>query len=116
MRRGAAGTSRQELRRIQPIKSLRGPIVAGIPAHAADEQADILKEAVDLLSVRPSRAQQVSDYAAVLLENKTRLWFDIRIITRQIIGEEFAILKHWVDRLAQKACLTAKETDVVAVA
>ena len=84
----------------------RGSIVARVPADAVDEQADVLKEAVNLLAVWPARAQEITNYTAVLLEDKTRFRFDIRIVARQIIGEELAILKYRVDRPTQEAGLT----------
>ena len=94
----------------------RGPIVPGIPAHPAHEEAKVLEKAVNLLPVRPARTQQVADHPTVLLKHKTRLRFDVGIVACQVIGEEFAVFENRIDRLAQKPGLATEKANSFAIA
>jgi hypothetical protein len=69
-----------------------------------------------LLAERAARAKEIPFDDAVHFDDQRGFRFAIRVIAREIVGEEFAILENRVDWLAEEARLAAKAAHGFAVA
>ena len=86
----------------------RGLVVSLVAKHADTEEAEVLKKTIPLVAQRTPRAEQVAFDLSVLLEHKCRLGLHIGVVGGKVVGEELAVLKNRINRLAEKTRLTTK--------
>lgn len=90
--------------------------VPWVAEHAAGEEADILKKAVDLVAEGAAGTEKVAFDHAFLFEHEAGLGLDVGVVGGEVVGEELAILKDGVDGLAKVAGLAAEPADGLAIA
>ncbi len=86
------------------------PVIEGVLCHAPGKEVQVVEEIEQLLTEGAVGAEKVPFDSAVLHHHKGGLGLDVGVITCQVIGKEFAILKDGIDRLAQEPGFTAKIT------
>jgi hypothetical protein len=79
-----------------------------VAGQRPEKQPDVLIERVELILQRLARAEQIAGDFAVHLEEKTGFRFVIGVIRGEKIGEQFPILIHGINRLAEEAGLAAE--------
>jgi hypothetical protein len=99
-----------------PNEIARRPRIAAVTQGRPRKEAEIQEEVVDLLPQRTPRPKQVTLHHAILLKDERRLGLPIRVIGRQVIREEFAILEDRVDCLPEVARFAAQPPHRLAIA
>ena len=93
-----------------------GAVVAPVAPHADCEEAEVLEKTEPLLAEWTPRAEEVAFDDAVLLEDERRLGLNIRVVGREVVSKNLAVLEYGVDRIAQKPGFAAQAADRLAVA
>ncbi len=96
------------------------PPAGGVVARVARtrmraEQAEVLEEIVELVAQRQAAAQQVAAHLAADLHDEGRFRLLLQVIIRQKVREQFPVLEHRVDGLAEETGLAAKPAHGLAV-
>src|SRR5437762_12061167 len=100
-----------------PANELAGAVVvATVSPKRAKEQKHGVSEGIDLMPQRLTRAEEVTTNFPINFQDERRLRFLVGVIRREKIGEQFAVLKHRIDRGSQKSGCTTKFADRDAIA
>src|SRR6478735_6000301 len=91
------------VRKYPANETTRALVVPEITRQRPEEQPDVLIKCIELILQRLARAEQVPGNLAVHLEEKTGFRFVIGVIRCEKIGEQFPILVHGINRLAEEA-------------
>src|SRR5438552_3423199 len=83
-------------------KLARALVVAAIPPERAKEQRHRVGEGIDLMPQRLARAEQIAADFPINFQDERRFRFLVGVISREKIGEQFAVLKSRIDRVSQK--------------
>ena len=83
-------------------------VVAEIARQRAKKEPDILIQRVELVLQRLARAEQITANFAVHLQEKTGFRFVIGVISGEKISEQFSILVHGINRVAEKSGIAAE--------
>src|SRR6476660_3601805 len=89
-------------------ETTRPRVVPEVAGQGTEKQPDVLIKRVELILQRLARAEQVAGDLAVHLQEKTGFRFVIGVIGGEKIGEQFSILIHGIDRLAEESRITAE--------
>jgi len=89
-------------------KPPRALVVAKIARQRAKKEPDVLIQRVELVLQRLARAEQITANFAVHLQKKTRFCLVIRVVSGEKISEQFSILLHRIDRVAEKSGIAAE--------
>src|SRR6266571_6072571 len=73
-----------------------------------EKKTDVLIKRVELVLQRLARAEQITANFAVHLQQKTRFRFVIGVVRGEKISEQFSILVHRIDRVAEKSGIAAE--------
>ena len=80
------------------------------------KERKVVEKIEELLPERSIGTQKISLHDTVLLQNEGGLRLNVSVVSREVIGKEFAILKDGVDRLAKESWFTTEVTHDGAVA
>src|SRR5690348_9067740 len=87
-----------------PANELAGAVVvAAVSAKGAKEQKHGVSKGIDLMPQRFARTEEVTANFPVNFQDERRLRFLVGVIGCEKIGEQFVVLKHWIDRRSQEA-------------
>lgn len=90
--------------------------VEGVLDHASGKEVEIVEEVEELLVTGAAGSQKIAFDLPILFENERGFGLPIRVIFRQVVGEEFAVLKNWINPSAEIARFAAQMTDRLSVA
>src|SRR5438477_8224010 len=100
-----------------PANKLAGAgVVAAVSPKRAKEQKHGVSEGKDLMLQRFARAEEVTANFPINFQDERRLRFVVGVICGEKIGEQFAIVKYWIDRVSQETGGAAKIADRGAIA
>src|SRR6478736_5689985 len=89
-------------------ETTRALVVPEVPSQRPEKQPDVLIKRVELILQGLARAEQVAGNFAIHLQEKTGFRFVVGVIRGEKISEQFSILIHGIDRLAEESRITAE--------
>ena len=93
----------------------RGPVIKRILGDSSRKEREIVGKIKQLLPQRTEGAEKVAFDLAILFEDEGGFRFDVGIVTRQVIGKNFAVLENRIDGLAKKTGFTTETTHCIPI-